>query len=235
MKGQTRREAGPIVRARYLVLGILGAAIVSGGLFVALRYGFPTPDSTLPPASATAPAPVETGATGVASAPKVTDVPAAPDGLASKVAEKGEKGLTAEERAAWDKYLAETAAVVSDNADAFRSALETAVAAIIAGDAEGLSASFAPDENVSDVFVQSLASVYPPIEQSASQPTVSVFAVNDATVYFGYSVVRWQDGGIISEHTIAVPMRFVGARWYLTSIGSGTGGLRAVQSVRIGD
>ncbi len=223
------------MRTRYLVLGILGAAIVSGGLYVALRYGFPTPDTALAPASATSPAPVETGATGVASAPKVTDVPAAPDGLASKVAEKGEAGLTAEERAAWQKYLAETAAIVSGNADAFRSALETAVAAIIAGDTESLSASFAPDEDVSDAFVESLVSVYPPIEQSASQPTVSVFAVDRATVYFGYAVVRWQDGGIISEHTIAVPMRFVGARWYLTSIGSGTGGLRAVQSVRIGD
>lgn len=235
MKGQTRREAGPIVRARYLVLGILGAVVVSGGLFVALRYGFPTPGTALPPASATSPTPAMPGATGVATAPKVTDIPAAPDGLASKVAEKGEAALTAEERAAWEQYLAETAAVVSDNADAFRSALDAAVAAIVAGDTEGLSASFAPDENVSEEFVTSLSSVYPTIEKSTSQPTVSVFAVNDATVYFGYSVVQWQDGGILSEHTIAVPMRFIGTRWYLTSIGSGTGGLRAVQSVRIGD
>jgi len=216
-------------------LGIVGAALVASGLYVALRWGFPAPDTALAPATATSPAPAETGATGLAAAPRVVDVPAAPDDLASVVVEKGEAGLTAEERVAWQKYLAETAAIVSDNADAFRSTLETAVADIIAGDTESLSASFAPDENVSDAFVESLASIYPPIEQSASQPTASIFAVDTATVYFGYSVVQWHDGGILSEHTIAVPMRFIGSRWYLTSIGSGTGGLRAVQSVRIGD
>ncbi len=221
------------MRARYLVLGIVAAALVAGGLFVALRHGFPAPDTGLSPASATSATPDETGATGVASAPRVTDIPTPPEDLASTVAAKGTDGLNAEERAAWAAYLKETAAIVSENEDSFRSALETAVAAIVAGDTGTLSVNFAPDENVSAAFVRSLATVYPHIDDSAVQSTVGIFAVGEATVYFGYAVVTWEDGGIVSEHTIAVPMRFIGGRWYLTSIGSGTGGLTTVQSVRI--
>jgi hypothetical protein len=37
-------------------------------------------------------------------------------------------------------------------------------------------------------------------------------------VYVGYAVVVWRDGGIDSEHTIAVPMRRTASGWRLTGL-----------------
>ncbi len=221
------------MRSRYFwIVGVIAAVLLAGAAFLALR-GAPGGQSVaLPPAQPDSSSPAGGGGvTGVTEAPKVVDIPTPPNGLAAKVAASGVSGLTAEERAAWEKYLAETSAVVRTNAKALRARTDEALAAITVGDSAALSAMFAPDENPSADFVAERVRAYPRIQEYESQSSVGVFAVSQATVYYGYSVVRWEDGGIESEHTVTVPMRFVGGTWYLTTIGSGTQDISTVQTV----
>ncbi|PKQ20474.1 MAG: hypothetical protein CVT66_04865 [Actinobacteria bacterium HGW-Actinobacteria-6] len=173
------------------------------------------------------------GHLGVKTAPKVTDIPIPPSSIAEKVAENGTDSLSTGDREAWDRYLSETAAVVSDNASGLTARLDAAMQAIAAGDDEALSAMLAPDENPQAEFIESLAAAYPTIGTSDNQDSVGIFSAAKVTVYFGYSVVSWTDGGIESEHTVAVPMRFIDGTWYITSVGIGTTGLVSVQTVRI--
>ena len=221
------------MRARYMMIALVIVGLLAGGVFFALRGGFTEAGFSLSPVGETAATAAPTDDVGTATAQKLVDIPTPPQGLATRIGKDGLDSLTSKERASWEKYLADTAAVVTTNADAFRAMLDSAIAAIVASDTASLYASFAPDEDLSLDFAKSLVGDYPQIQDHSRQPTVGIFAVGKATVYFGYVVVRWQDAGIISEHTIAIPMRFVGGRWYLTSIGSGTKGLTAVQSVRI--
>jgi len=216
------------MRARYVQVGIAIAVIIASGLFVVFVWHLPPPDAPLPPTDTT---PVGGGRFGVAVAPEVTDIPHVSPDLAFKVAEAGADSLSAMERATWDTYLAATAAVVSENAGEFYSALDAAVAAIVAGDTAFLSARFAPDESVSDTFVQTLVGTFPQIDPMARRETVDVFAVGGATVYFGYAIVNSENAGPVARHTIAVPMRFIDGSWYLTSIGSSTAGIMPVQTV----
>lgn len=222
------------VRYQWFVVLIVVATLAVGG-FMMLRRDTETttPASELPGAETGSTVSTGTGATGVVQAPKVVDIPTPPSGVAAKVAASGVDGLTAEELAAWNAYLAETAKVVSENSAGLKSRLELAVNAIKSGDEVALGGMFAPDEEATAKFVASVAHAYPRIKNNEVQSSVGVFSVDQATVYFGYAVVQWEDGGIMSEHTIAVPMRFVGGSWYLTSIGSGTKGIASVQTVKL--
>lgn len=222
------------VRYKAVVVFIVATTLVVGG-FIVLRQraetAAPTPD--LPGEGTSSGVSTGTGSIGVIQAPKVTDIPAPPAGIAEKVASSGVDGLTAEERKAWEAYLAETARIVSENGEGLRTRLRSAVDAINIGDKTALGGMFAPDEKASDEFIAERARAYPRMNNIKIQESVGVFSVAQATVYFGYVVVEWEDGGIVSEHTVAVPMRFVDGSWYLTSIGSGTQGITAVQTVKL--
>ncbi len=222
------------VRDKWIVIVIAVAALAGGGYL--MSRGDASAPASAPDLSGAAPvaaASSGTGSAGAAVAPKVIDVPTPPPGVAQKVAASGVDSLTAEERAAWNAYLAETAKIVSENSDGLSVRLEAAVAAIRSGDEAALGGMFAPDEQVAASFVAERVRAYPRIENFKGQESVGVFSVAQATVYFGYAVVEWEDGGIVSEHTIAVPMRFVSGSWYLTSIGSGTKGITAIQTVKL--
>lgn len=222
------------VRYQWVVVLIVAAALAVGG-FMMLRKDAKTttPAPEMPGAGTASAVSTGTGSAGVAQAPKVTDIPTPPAGIAQKVAASGVDGLSAEERAAWEAYLAETAKIVSENAEGLRTRLEAAINAINTGDQAALGAMFASDEDLTTEFVVERAGAYPRMNTYKVQPSIGVFSVAKATVYFGYAVVQWEDGGIVSEHTIAIPMRFVNGSWYLTSIGSSTQGITAVQTVRL--
>ena len=213
--------------------GVVVAVALTVGGFALVRYGAPG----FLPAEPTSAAPEAAGATdghlGVKTAPKVTDIPTPPSSIAEKVAENGADSLSTGDREAWERYLSETAAVVSDNASGLTARLDAAVQAIAVRDEEALSAMLAPDESPPAEFVESLAAAYPAIGTSDNQDSVGIFSAAKVTVYFGYTVVSWTDGGIESEHTVAVPMRFIDGTWYITSVGIGTTGLVSVQTVRI--
>ncbi|PKQ37717.1 MAG: hypothetical protein CVT59_06670 [Actinobacteria bacterium HGW-Actinobacteria-1] len=222
------------VRYQWIVAFIVVAALAGGGFLLSRRNaGVPATTPNLPTAAPGTTVSTDTNSIGVSEAPKVVDIPTPPPGIAKKVTESGIDGLTAEERAAWEAYLAETAKVVSENSEALRVRLDAAVEAIKSGDKVALGGMFAPDESTSADFVAQRVRAYPRIKNNKVQSSVGVFSVSQATVYFGYAVVQWEDGGIVSEHTIAVPMRFVNGSWYLTSIGPGTRGIASVQTVKL--
>jgi len=222
------------VRTRYLLVtgAVVTVALTVGGLALVWQSapGFLPMGST--PAVPEA-AGANDGHLGVKTAPKVTDIPTPPAGIAEKVAENGADSLNTGDREAWERYLSETAAVVRNNASGLTARLDAAMQAIAVGDDEALSAMLAPDENPQVEFIESLAAAYPTIGTSDNQESVGIFSAAKVTVYFGYSVVSWTDGGIESEHTVAVPMRFINGTWYITSVGTGTTGLLSVQTVRI--
>ncbi|KAF0208736.1 MAG: hypothetical protein FD171_377 [Actinobacteria bacterium] len=224
------------MRARnYWMIGLVAVALIAVGSFSVARRpkATPTPATELGSAVRGAVAPSSSATLSTVNARKVVDKPRPPEGLARKVTDSGADSMTAAERSAWNAYLAETKKVVLDNADELKSVVDVAMAAIIKNDAAKLGTLFAPDETMDAAFIQSLATGYPKISSSNVQSSVGVFTVASSTVYYGYSVVRWVDAGLVSEHTIVVPLRFIGGKWYLTDIGSGTEGLLSVQSVQM--
>ncbi|TDB37725.1 MAG: hypothetical protein D9V44_06605 [Actinobacteria bacterium] len=222
------------VRYEWFVVVTVAAAVTVGG-FMLLSQNNKTaaPTATTPDATPTPASSSGTGFAGVAEAPKVVDIPTPPSGIAQKVAASGSGGLSAEELAAWNAYLAETEKIVREHGDDLRTRVDGAVVAIKSGDRAALGGMFARDESVPADFADKCIRAYPRIHTYEVQSSVGVFSVANATVYFGYAVVQWEDGGIVSTHTIAIPMRFVDDTWYLTSIGSSTKGIASVQSVKL--
>lgn len=224
------------MRARnYWIVGLVAIVLVAVGAFSVARRPKAAPAAApeLGATGAGAVSPSGSTTLGTVNTRKVADKPRPPEGLAQKVADSGASSLTTAEQAAWNEYLVETKKVVLDNSDALKSVVDVAMAAIIQNDAAKLGTLFAPDETMDAAFIQSLATGYPKISSSSVQSSVGVFTVANSTVYYGYSVVRWEDAGLVSEHTIVVPLRFISGKWYLTDIGSGTEGLLSVQSVRM--
>lgn len=222
------------MRARvFWIAGIVVAVLVTAGI-VALRG---TDGSTLTPSgslddAATAAVKVDPRG-GVVQAPDVVDSVKLATSIATKAAAEGPEGLTPEERTEYDRYLAETAAIVRDNAAGLENMVSATVAALVDDDVAGLSALWAPDEKVDAGYLESFAAAYPEMVRGEPQKTVKVVAVDKTTVYFAYAVVAWTDAGLTSTHTIEVPLRFVNGQWLLTSIGRNTSGLTNVQTVRL--
>jgi hypothetical protein len=224
------------MRTRTLyTVGLIAIALVAVGVFaVSGRHsGAPKPGAKLSDSDTASGVPGRESPPAARTTEGVVDTPRPPSGLADKVLASGLSSLTTKEQAAWNAYLAETKKVVLDNQATLRSTLDAAVSAIVSGDAAKLGTLFAPDEPVDEAYLRKLATVYPKISESNTQSSVGVFTLANCTVYYGYSVVRWTDAAIVSEQTIAVPLRFISGTWYLTGIGSGTEGLKAVQSVRM--
>jgi hypothetical protein len=216
-------------------IGLIAVALVAVGIFAASERPAATPGPTvdLDGAGGGTVSPSDGSTLTAEIVDKVVDKPRPPADLADKVLKSGQGSLTTKEQTAWNAYLAETKKIVLDNQTTLRSTLIAAITAITAGDTTKLGTFFAPDEYVDTAFAVKMAQAYPTILNSAIQSSVGVFTVADCTIYYGYSVVRWEDAGIVSEQTIALPLRFIGGQWYLTSIGSGTQGLKSVQSIRM--
>lgn len=169
--------------------------------------------------------PLTASATKSVARPAVKDTPAPPS---AGVPQNG-KTPSDEQRA----YLEQTRAVVTTNTPALNSAVAQIVAAIGSGDAGALSATVAPDEGDAASFSSDLASRYPTIIESSPSANINVFTSGEATLYFAYTVVTWEDAGIVSQHTIPIILRFVDGQWYLSTLGDGAADLQFVQSVTL--
>lgn len=134
---------------------------------------------------------------------------------------------TSEEQA----YLEETRKVVETNAEELAAVAVAVADALGRGDEGDLSLLLADDEGDQSTFVETLANTYPPISESVLGGNVNVFAAGDTTLYFAYAIVTWTDGGITSEHTIPIVLRFVNGEWRLSTLGDTGTDLEFVQSV----
>ena len=62
---------------------------------------------------------------------------------------------------------------------------------------------------------------------------MDIFSTGETTLYFAYAVVTWTDGGLTSEHTIPIVLRYVDGEWRLSTLGEADPGLVFVQSVSL--
>gem|GEM_PF-6485252 len=138
-------------------------------------------------------------------------------------------GLTDEER----EYLEETREIVEQDPAALRDMADAIVAAITSGDDGALADQLADDEGPQPKYLSALLDRYPTIVESAPLDTVNIFSAGEATLYFAYTLVVWEDAGIRSEHTIPVPMRYVNGEWRLTTLDDPMITLTFVQAVQL--
>lgn len=162
-----------------------------------------------------------------------SDPPLVPDGFAAPVDPGGEHRTYSPSRGWRGEYLELTEEVVLANDAEIDSSVAYVTGMLADGDAAGLAASFAPDEGAGDDVARAMAASYPGILEYSPTNTVAVYAFGDATVYFGFALVNWEDAGVVSQHTIAIPLRYIDGVWYLSTIGLGTPGLQYVHSVQI--
>lgn len=134
---------------------------------------------------------------------------------------------------AYQRYLAETKRIVTTTAPDLRGVVSATLSSIASEDRSRLSLAFAPDEGASPDDSESLVEGYPEILDSVLLDTVNVYSVGSATIYFGFADVEWEDGGVLSRHTISVPLRFIDGEWYLSTMDLETPGLTFVQSIHI--
>lgn len=137
--------------------------------------------------------------------------------------------LTDEQR----EYLEETRAIVERDPAALREMAGAIVAAITSGDEDALAEHLADDEGPQPEYLAALLDRYPTIVESAPLGTVNIFSAGEATLYFAYALVEWEDAGIRSEHTIPVPMRYVNGEWRLTTLDDPMVELTFVQAVQL--
>jgi hypothetical protein len=130
-------------------------------------------------------------------------------------------------------YLAETRRVVETNADQLRVVTELVTEALKGGDGSSLEDLFADDEGDPVDLAERLLSAYPPIGSAQPGTTVNVFSTGETTVYFAYAVVTWTDGGLVSEHTIPIMLRFIDGEWRLSVLGDTAPDLVFVQAVTL--
>lgn len=133
----------------------------------------------------------------------------------------------------WEQYMAETREIVQANRPDLAAIAAKITQALSDGDESTLGSLLAPDEGAQGAYIAGLADRYPTILESQPGANVNVFTSDGATVYFAYSVVRWTDAGLISEHTIPIMLRFVNGQWYLTTLGDTGSDLQFVQSIQL--
>ncbi len=193
------------------------------------------PDTAVTPAATTA---TRGRARSVRDTPRppkpVTPSPAAPVAPnPAKPADPGDDdpgdGLTDEQR----EYLEETRAIVEHDPAALRDMADAIVAAITVGDEVALAEHLADDEGPQPEYLAALLDRYPTIVESAPLGTVNIFSAGEATLYFAYALVEWEDAGIRSEHTIPVPMRYVNGEWRLTTLDDPMIEITFVQAVQL--
>jgi hypothetical protein len=124
--------------------------------------------------------------------------------------------------------------LVTKNAAALERTIEDVVETLSEADYRSLDAMYAPGERPPSNVGATLAETYTQeILASEMARTVTVWAYGDITIYVAYSVAEWRDGGIDSEHTIPIPMRFIDGRWYLSRFTLDTPRLEYVSTVRL--
>lgn len=133
----------------------------------------------------------------------------------------------------WDPYVEETTEIVKDNAEHLSDVAAAILGALQGNDAPALSAMLASDEGQQVPYLISLANRYPTILEAQPGANVNVFAHGEATVYVAYAVVVWRDAGLVSTHTIPLPMRFIDGQWRLTTLMDQPGELVFVTSVTL--
>ncbi len=153
------------------------------------------------------------------TAPNVRDPLPLPERALKKLATSSLDELSPEDRAAYDEYVSKAEATVRDNAAALKQTLDRTLKALIADDTDGLTALAAGDEGVSpsDIAEARLAA-QPKVVSGTPVPSVQIRTTPTTTVYLAFAQVIWHDGGIDSEHTIAIPLRYTASGWRLTSL-----------------
>jgi len=214
----------------------VGAAVLSVALIVVLFMvagdGAPTDTGAATdggPGSATATDDVP------ANMSDIVDEPSPPD-IVFKLADAGAGGANEpldSDDPEFREYVDETAGIVTSESDEIRAIVGTVLNAFLTGDAAALEASLAPDESLAEGYAERLIAQYPRIDTAEAASSVNVFAVERATVYMAYGNVEWEDGGLRSGHTIAIPLRFINRTWYISGIQPDAIGMTFVQTIEL--
>ncbi|GAB4289125.1 MAG: hypothetical protein Kow0067_14980 [Coriobacteriia bacterium] len=172
-----------------------------------------------------------------ANMPEIVDEPSPPDIIfkladANAGTESATEPLDSNDPAFRD-YVDETAGIVTDGSDEIRAVVETVLDALETGNVAALDAALAPDESLPAGYAESLIARYPRIDTGEAASSVNVFAIGRATVYMAYGNVEWEDGGLRSGHTIAIPLRFVHRTWYISGIQANAEGMTFVQTIEL--
>ena len=138
-------------------------------------------------------------------------------------------GLTPEEEA----YREETRRVVEENRGDLTAIAEAVSEALGDGDDSGLASLIAPDERDPMSSAQLLIDAYPAFDSAQLGSSVNIFSTGEMTLYFTYALVTWTDGGITSEHTIPIVLRYIDGEWRVSSLGASAPDLEFVQSVTL--
>ncbi|MBC7266691.1 MAG: hypothetical protein H5T75_06950 [Coriobacteriia bacterium] len=210
--------------ARTPLLAALAAALAVTA-WLALRDGGLAPAPAGAPATPAAPAsPAAPAQPGVATvdpsvAERLADPIAVPRDAVAAAASKGVDALGANEREAYDRYVAEIEAAIRKDAPAIKSLIADYTAGLMNKDVDALAGLWATDEGT-DPRAAAAARIdsLPQIVSSKPQQTVTAFAVGSTTVYTAFAVVVWRDAGIDSEHTIVIPLRRTASGWRLTGL-----------------
>ena len=133
----------------------------------------------------------------------------------------------------WAEYERETRRIVELGAEGLATQARAVIDAISLGDVAAIGDAIAPDEGPGDDYARYLATRYPEALDAAIGPNVNVYAQGEATIYVAYVIVHWSDGGLLSEHTVAIPLRYVDGAWYVTSLWDAGGETTFVQAVRL--
>ncbi len=149
----------------------------------------------------------------------IRDPLALPERALQKLATSSLEDLSPEDRAAYDEYVSKAEATVRDNAASLKQTLERALKALTAGDTGALAAIAAADEGLSpEAVAQRRLAAQPKLVSGAPLPSVQIRTASTTTVYLAFAQVVWHDGGIDSEHTIAIPLRYTKDGWRLTTL-----------------
>lgn len=153
------------------------------------------------------------------TAPDLRDPLPLPERALKKLATSSLDELSPEDRAAYDEYVSKAEATVPDNATTLKQTLDRTLKALIAGDASALAALAAADEGISpSAIAEARLAAQPKVLSGAPLPTVQIRTAPTTTVYLAFAQVVWRDGGIDSEHTISIPLRYTASGWRLTSL-----------------
>lgn len=149
----------------------------------------------------------------------LADPIAVPADAIATAASTGVASLSAEQRAAYDRYAAQVEDAIRSDAAAITTLLAEYGDALANRDVDTLATHWATDEGA-DPRAAAAARIdsLPQILEVEPQQTVTAFAVGSTTVYIGFVVAVWRDAGIDSEHTITVPMRRTASGWRLSGI-----------------
>jgi uncharacterized membrane protein len=134
--------------------------------------------------------------------------------------------------AAWQLYIDQTRQIVVDHQTDLDEAVAAISQALSTDDGDAIDELLAPDED-SAGFGDQLVGQYPAISSATPSQNVNVYTNGSATLYFAYCVVQWSDGGLASEHTIPIVLRFVDGAWHVTTLGDDEPDLQFVQTVML--